>query len=680
MQQLLAGTALGPYALREPIGSGGMGEVYRAYDARLDREVALKVLGAESAGSPAAVERMQKEARAIAAVSHPNIVAVYDCGCHEGTFFIAMELLEGETLREHAAGRAIAWKRAVAIALGIANALRCAHAKGIVHRDLKPANVFLTNDGVVKILDFGLARSAVHAAPGAATLTIPGTIVGTVGYMSPEQLRGEPADARSDIFSLGCLLYEMLAGRRAFGGGAGSEALVAVLRDDPPPLRPLRPDLPESLVRLVERCLAKEPGERFQTAADLIFALEDVVVTSDSGRSVRSVASSLVSAAAARPRRTWMAGAVLVAAGLGTALFLGGRDAPWTERVPEAKAPASAENVNPEAISKYQAGLAALEPRDPDGIQKAIELFEQAVAIQENFALAHLGLAYSYMLLGGTYESDRPKFAMEKARDEAEKALAADPSLAGAHATLANIAHEYEWNWEKAEREFRLAISLKKGQDDPIPHLWYGQALILRGRHEQGLRELRKAELSETTFLLARADLAQAAWIEGDYDAAVAKAREVIEIDKHFWLAHWLLGLALFSRGDLDQAAEALNLALEKGGTNSVRGSLAAVYASAGRRDKALEIVRGLERKRTEGSYVSPSGLAIAYAWLGDMDAAYREVERAIDERASLATNLATAPIAKPIRDDPRYPAVACQIDLPPLPGPCAGKRAAATR
>ncbi|HEY0788000.1 MAG TPA: protein kinase, partial [Thermoanaerobaculia bacterium] len=156
MQQL-AGTALGPYALREPIGSGGMGEVYRAYDARLDREIALKVLGPESAGSPAAVERLQKEARAIAAVSHPNIVAVYDCGCPEGTFFIAMELLEGETLREHAAGRAIPWKRAVAIALGIANALRCAHAKGIVHRDLKPANVFVTNDGSVKILDFGLA-------------------------------------------------------------------------------------------------------------------------------------------------------------------------------------------------------------------------------------------------------------------------------------------------------------------------------------------------------------------------------------------------------------------------------------------------------------------------------------------------------------------------------------------
>src|ERR1700682_3434077 len=283
---LQTGDRLGAYEIQALLGVGGMGEVYRGRDTRLGREVAIKVLPERLAGDPGSLARFEREAKAVAALSHPNILAIHDFGEDRGIRFAVTELLDGETLRQRLSRERPAWRKAVEIGIAMADGLSAAHAKGIVHRDLKPENVFLTSGGLVKILDFGLARSEADAdAPPAGHLTsVPtealateaGTILGTVGYMSPEQISGVPADARSDIFSFGCVLYEMLSGRRAFGGVSPGQTMAAILRDQPPEISRSGIELPVGLDRIVARCLEKNPNERFQTARDLAFALKEM--------------------------------------------------------------------------------------------------------------------------------------------------------------------------------------------------------------------------------------------------------------------------------------------------------------------------------------------------------------------------------------------------------------------
>ena len=271
---LSAGMRLGPYEILSPLGAGGMGEVYRARDTRLGREVAVKVLPQFSAGSPEALARFEREARAVAALSHPHILAIHDFGRDGDVSYAVMELLEGESLRERLDASAIPPRKAVDYAQQIARGLAAAHDRGIVHRDLKPDNVFLTRDGLVKILDFGLARPAGEAASsgsGPQSLTASGTVVGTPGYMSPEQIRGKPVDQRSDLFALGAILYEMLTGLRAFHRENPVETMMSVLQDDPS-LAAGR-GVPAELAPIVTHCLEKSPEDRFQSARDFAFAL-----------------------------------------------------------------------------------------------------------------------------------------------------------------------------------------------------------------------------------------------------------------------------------------------------------------------------------------------------------------------------------------------------------------------
>ena len=278
---LSAGTRLGPYEILSPIGAGGMGEVYRARDARLGRDVAVKVLPEAVSGDAETLARFERETRAVAALSHPNILAIHDVGREGDVSFAVLELLEGETLRQRlAAAGPMPWRAALEIAAPVADGLAAAHAKGIVHRDLKPDNIFLTADGRVKILDFGLARRAAGVgapddtgAPTADGLTAPGIVLGTLAYLSPEQARGRDVDGRSDVFAFGSVLYEMLTGRRAFGAPSAPETLVAILRDEPRDLAELGIAVPASLAGVLRRCLRKNPVERFQSASDLAFSL-----------------------------------------------------------------------------------------------------------------------------------------------------------------------------------------------------------------------------------------------------------------------------------------------------------------------------------------------------------------------------------------------------------------------
>ncbi len=284
---LAASNRLGPYEIVAPLGAGGMGEVYRARDTRLGREVAVKVLPDTFASRPDRLARFEREARALAAISHPNILVIHDYGTYETVTYVVTELLEGQTLRDRLAKGPVAWREAVEVGAAIAEGLAAAHTKGIVHRDHKPENLFLTTDGRVKILDFGLARmTPLPNAQSETGLYVPaetdaGTVMGTVGYMSPEQVRGQTADARSDLFSFGCVLFEMVVGRRPFQRDTAAETMTAILHDEPPDPAGSGNQVPGELGRLIRHCLAKSPNQRLQSARDLALGLR--ATTTDPG-------------------------------------------------------------------------------------------------------------------------------------------------------------------------------------------------------------------------------------------------------------------------------------------------------------------------------------------------------------------------------------------------------------
>jgi eukaryotic-like serine/threonine-protein kinase len=334
---LSAGQRLGPYEILAPLGAGGMGEVFRARDTRLGRDVAIKVLPASFASDAERLRRFEQEARTIAALNHPNILAIYDIGTHDCAPFLVTELLEGETLRERLRGGPLAVRKALDVAVQAAHGVAAAHEKGIVHRDLKPANIFLTSDSRVKILDFGLAKLAERGGSGISETQSPtrtaeaqaqteaGVVLGTAGYMSPEQVRGKPADARSDIFALGTILYEMLSGQRAFEKDSSADTMAAILKEEPPELSGEGKKIAPAVERIVRHCLEKNPAERFQSARDLAFDLEVL--------SGLSTTSATALAAAKSGSRKWIApaAAAIVLIVVATGSFIAGE---WKERAP----------------------------------------------------------------------------------------------------------------------------------------------------------------------------------------------------------------------------------------------------------------------------------------------------------------------------------------------------------
>jgi eukaryotic-like serine/threonine-protein kinase len=316
---LIPGTRLDRYEIRTQIGAGGMGEVYRAHDQKLNRDVAIKVLPASLSQDADRLRRFEQEAQAAGALNHPNILAVYDVGTHDGSPYIVAELLDGGELREQLNDGAIPPRKAIDYAQQIAKGLAAAHAKGIIHRDLKPENLFLTTDGRVKILDFGLAKLRPQRSESATSeidtrkqITDPGTVMGTVGYMSPEQVRGKAADTRSDIFAFGAILYEMLSGRRAFKRETGAETMTAILKEEPPELPQTNPNFSPGLERVVRRCVEKEPEQRFQSASDLAFAIE--ALTGNTG------ATAALAATEGRKGIPWRAVAGVALVGLAASL------------------------------------------------------------------------------------------------------------------------------------------------------------------------------------------------------------------------------------------------------------------------------------------------------------------------------------------------------------------------
>ena len=315
----LTGATIGPYLFEARIGSGGMGEVYQARDTRLRRTVAIKVLSSHAPSSQPARERFEREARAVAALNHPHICTLHDVGHHDGVDYLVMEFLEGETLAARLERGALRIAQALPIAIEVASALDRAHRSGIVHRDLKPRNIMLTPSGA-KLLDFGLAKTTVPALVvgdgGAASseLTAPGTILGTLHYMAPEQLEGRTADARTDLFAFGCVLYEMVTGKKAFDARSSASLLTAIMAQTPTPVREVQPDVPAGVEYVIARCLEKDPDDRWQTARDLLAELKRTASQNDSvaqpsrasRRSRMGVLAIAVAALAAMLASVWL--------------------------------------------------------------------------------------------------------------------------------------------------------------------------------------------------------------------------------------------------------------------------------------------------------------------------------------------------------------------------------------
>jgi len=361
---LTSGSKLGPYEIQSPLGAGGMGEVYRAKDTRLGRDVALKILPESFARETDRLRRFEQEARAVAALNHPNILAIHDIGQHEGSPYLVSELLEGESLGATLDRGTLPQRKTIEYGVQIAQGLAAAHEKGIVHRDLKPENIVVTKDGRIKILDFGLAKLAQKAGAGSDEVTLTsertaaGVVMGTASYMAPEQVRGEAADPRTDIFAFGAVLYEMLSGVRAFRRETPAETMTAVLKDDPPELSdPVRLVSP-ALERIVRRCLEKNPEQRFQSARDLSFALSALSGTEASG-----VARATAAVPHRMPLLPWLAAALaLVAVAAGT--WLVARRPPPTTRMQFALAVPDEMSISHMALSRDGSMLVFVSPEE----------------------------------------------------------------------------------------------------------------------------------------------------------------------------------------------------------------------------------------------------------------------------------------------------------------------------
>ena len=362
---LAAGDRLGPYEIISPLGAGGMGEVYRAKDPRLGRDVAIKVLPSAFSSDAERLHRFEQEARAAAALNHPNILTVHEISTHDGQPYVVSELLEGQTLRDALERGALPVKKAIEFAIQIAHGLASVHEKGIFHRDLKPENLFITADGRAKILDFGLAKLT-ETVPGGAGATMaatrtagttPGVVLGTIGYMSPEQVRGQAVDHRCDIFSFGAILYEMLSGERAFKGDTPADTMSAILHNEPRELIALSGGVVSpALERIARHCLEKLPGQRFQSATDVAFALETVTVTTE---------WPAPTAQAADRRMRWTAPLVLTATAIVAAL-ISAAGVWWTAR---GDAPAPAGRVSLAAVARLtpNVGFSDWPSWSPDG-------------------------------------------------------------------------------------------------------------------------------------------------------------------------------------------------------------------------------------------------------------------------------------------------------------------------
>jgi len=773
------------YRILEKLGAGGMGVVYKAEDTRLQRFVALKFLPDVAPDSPA-LERFQREARAASALNHPGICTIYDIGEQDGRHFIAMEFMDGETLRNHIHGKVLPLEEILRLGIQLADALDAAHTEGIIHRDIKPANVFVTRRGQAKVLDFGLAklvpkgvgRIAGDSGEEAAEATsIVGIISGTPAYMSPEQVRGDNLDLRTDLFSLGLLLYEMTTGQQAFSGKTSGVIIEAVLTRSPASARSINPEVPAALEEIINKALHKDREQRYQHAAELRADLQRLQRGADSGhwaaqqdsqriaasetgartaaaqssgpRTERvskvidslavlpfenasrdpdheylsdGIAGSLINTLANLPKLRVMAQSTVVryrgrgidpqTAGreLNVRAVLTGRimqsgdslrigaelvDVPTGSRLwgaqydrkpgdifsvqddisneiseklrlkltrAEKKRMTKRQTDDADAYRLYLKGRHHWDRWTEDGFYKAIEYFQQAVDKDPAYALAHAGIADSYVLLGWNCYL-LPKEAFPKAKMAAIRALRLDPDLGEAHAPLAAVLWLYEWKWQEARAEFRRSLELNPAY--PTANHWYSEYLMTMGRLDEVIAGMKKSQELDPLSLIISVAIGWALYMGRRYEESLEQFRRSVELEPNYPMTCWILGLLLRKMGHFEQAIEEGDKGVKLSvGSPVMRAALAQTLATAGRRDQALRILEELTTLAKQ-KYVSPYFLAGIYVGLGEPDRAMEHLEKAYEDHSHWLMYLHLDPGMDALRSETPFQDLLRRIGLP---------------
>ncbi len=601
---LAAGTSLGPYEIQSAIGAGGMGEVYRARDTRLGREVAIKIVNAPF------TSRFEREAKAISSLNHPHICTLYDIGSHDGTGYLVMELVEGKPLRGP-----LPWKEAARHVADVCEALEAAHRKGVVHRDLKPANVLLTPLGV-KVIDFGLAKQDTAADTTTAAATMAGTMVGTIAYMAPEQAAGGATDTRSDLWAVGVLLFELLSGHLPFRG-RGASAILAELLDAPPLALEFPPDVPDALVRIVGKLLTKDPAARYQHADDVAVDL----------RALTSQAPPITAAVPARRRRFTrrrVLAAVVVLALAATA-FVAVRQ--W--RAPHVHAPLPSQI--PEANEYLRRAMLFANTRQD--IPRVRQQLEKALAFDPHFAHARAWYGFTDALMIDSGLSNDTGW-LYRAEAELKRALEDDPNSARAHASLAMV-YLYQGRKELIPAEATKAMELDPGERDgpnllALYHQW-------RGEYEQSQALLKSLLVFDPLFFPARNNIADNLRQMGNPAAGIPELEKVLEQDPKNIPALVSMTLAHLAMGNAAKARETLVVARQIEPENYILRVLWALQlAVEGRRAEALRAMDTDVLKYGEVFSVA-ANVAEFYATLGDRPKALEWLDRAVragDERA----------------------------------------------